>query len=189
MFLNWRAPMWPKRMLTMIFTCHLRIITSVHLHMTPTAKHTTLLPNHYKLPLDKIQPLFTRINTFKIEGTKVHSSLYRNIYRLHKNRCCKWLQNDVDSTTTLQVRSRLHWLESPWFIHFCFILMQNQFCSGFLLTKMLQQWGGGHLTSSCFGFACAHVQETQHRKDCLVPCPQLIVIGRNLLQCNGVVLV
>ena len=53
---------------------------------TPTAKHTTLLPSHYKLPLDKIQPLLTRINTFKIDDTKVHSSLYRNIYRLRQNR-------------------------------------------------------------------------------------------------------
>jgi len=53
---------------------------------TPTAKHTTLLPSHYKLPLDKIQPLFTIINTFKIEDRKVHSSLYRNIYRLRQNR-------------------------------------------------------------------------------------------------------
>ena len=92
---------------------------------TPTAKHTTLLPSHYKLPLDKIQPLLTRINTFKIEDTKVHSSLYRNIYRLHQNWSCKWLQNHVDSTMTHQVRTRLHWLESPWFIHFCFILMQK----------------------------------------------------------------
>jgi len=174
--------MWPKRMLTMIFTtCH--FVNHYFCSFTTkwlTAKHTTLLPNHYKLPLDKIQPLLTRINTFKIEDTKVHSSLYRNIYRLHQNWSCKWLQNHV---------SRWELGCTDWrvlFIHLCFILMQNQFCSGFLLTKMLQQCGG-HLTSSCFGFACAHVQETQHRKDRLVPCPQLIVIGRNLLQCNSVV--
>ena len=108
--------MWPKRMLTMIFTtCH--FVNHYFCSFTTkwlTAKHTTLLPNHYKLPLDKIQPLLTRINTFKIEDTKVHSSLYRNIYRLHQNWSCKWLQNHVDSTMTHQVRTRLHWLESPF---------------------------------------------------------------------------